>query len=102
VITEEERRLSLDACMEDVEGENDADSYASEESSHFPGDLKYQIPDKLTNFILSLKESQATQIASSLDSAAIEIPEEHNAQTGDEARPQALIKHLTMTNNLRR
>eukprot|EP00353_Schmidingerella_taraikaensis_P000096 CAMPEP_0185596376 /NCGR_PEP_ID=MMETSP0434-20130131/80721_1 /TAXON_ID=626734 ORGANISM="Favella taraikaensis, Strain Fe Narragansett Bay" /NCGR_SAMPLE_ID=MMETSP0434 /ASSEMBLY_ACC=CAM_ASM_000379 /LENGTH=93 /DNA_ID=CAMNT_0028224867 /DNA_START=2070 /DNA_END=2347 /DNA_ORIENTATION=- len=71
--------------MEDVEGENDADSYASEESSHFPGDLKYQIPDKLTNFILSLKESQATQIASSLDSAAIEIPEEHNAQTGDEA-----------------
>ena len=75
--------MSLDACVEDVDGEN-KDSYGDDEEEgeeEVSSDgTKYKIPDKLTNFFYPsssrVADSQLSQVATSLDSAAIEIPDE--------------------------
>lgn len=76
-ILEESRAAGLDACVEDVDGENDESHSESSDVSPKLPKHKYQIPRKLTNFFnLKGGESNVSQVASSMDSIAIEIPEE--------------------------
>ena len=63
---------------------------------------QYQIPSKLTNYSFKQSSEQCTaDILSSNDSAAARIPEEHTGAAMREVKPQALVRHILMTSNLR-
>ena len=52
----------------------------------------------LTNFLFVESIQSSSHMQSSQDSAAIEIPEESVAAKLGDARPNALIKHMTSPN----